>query len=202
MGCFEGNVIFATIYLAIPILAPVLPDIPKILDAIIIYILIFIMYIVVDKARWGHRKKAFEKYSLKWLILPSGILAVLLLFGFGAFKYIPVVVATNSMRDVFARGSLIVVEKINEVNDIQVGEIIEFEYNSVSVVHRVVDISYSSDGSRQFITKGDNNPTIDLYPVKSAQVVGRARWYIPYIGYPALIFTDLSGAVDRNGALY
>lgn len=42
----------------------------------------------------------------------------------------------------------------------------------------------------QFITKGDANDTADAFPVSEDQVIGITKHYIPYIGYPSVIFSE------------
>jgi len=192
LGGLAGNLVFATVYQAIPILSPYLPDMPRILEAILLYTLLFIMYLIVVTLRWRRRKaaKQLEKPpDWRWLTVFGGILAVLLLFGFGVFRYIPVAVASNSMQDVFAKGDVVIVEKITDADMVAVGDIIEYRSGSIAVIHRVVEITYTAIGGKQFITKGDNNPAVDLYPVRPSQIVGLYKYHIPYLGYPALLFT-------------
>jgi len=194
MGGAAGNMLFLTVYQAVPVLSPYLPDMPKILDAIVVYTLVFIMYLIAGRLLWNRRRAAAprgEPYHWKWLLLPAGVLTVFLLFGLGVFAYLPVAVASNSMSDVFSRGSLVIVKKIDNIDGVKVGDIIEYQSGNIAVIHRVVDITYAASGAKQFITKGDNNPAIDLYPVLPEQVVGHARWHIPYLGYPALFFSIL-----------
>ena len=191
-GGLQGNLVFQTTWFAVLFLSPYLPGIPKILDAIIIYILLFVMFMIADKIRWKERKDSYSRepvYHWKLMLAPAVFLVMLLLFGLGAFNYIPAAIASDSMHDAFARGSLVIVKKIDVIDEIEVGDVIEYRKGDIAVIHRVVEMNYSAAGSRQFITKGDNNPSVDLYPVRADDVVGIAKWYLPYIGYPALLLT-------------
>lgn len=60
-------------------------------------------------------------------------------------------------------------------------------------------ITEDKDGNRQFITKGDNNSDIDLFPVKESQVEGVIKMDIPYAGYATLVVSKLlhSDAEDK-----
>ena len=97
------------------------------------------------------------------------------------------------MHDVFPVGSMVIIDKVNSetIENIQVGDIIQYRFGDITIVHRVVEIKYDSYGEKEYITKGDNNPEVDTFPVKPSQVVGFARWWIPYIGYPALMIASL-----------
>jgi len=52
-------------------------------------------------------------------------------------------------------------------------------------VHRVVEIQ-ESEGQRVFITQGDANREPDATPVLPANVVGKAVFSIPKIGWAAI----------------
>lgn len=58
------------------------------------------------------------------------------------------------------------------------------------VIHRVYAVINAS-GSYYVLTKGDNNPVLDIqagnYPAGQAQVIGYLFASVPYLGYPSLI---------------
>ena len=108
------------------------------------------------------------------------------------------VVVSGSMEPVFYRGDVVVIEKTNflgiqEINpaDIKVGDIVI--YNAVwfpePVIHRVIATGTATNGSQYYITKGDNNPIQDPYPVYDNQIVakvatiGNTPVVIPKVGY-------------------
>lgn len=197
-GGWIGNLIFQTVYWFIYLFSPWLPDITKIMDAIFVYAIVLVMFVIVDWQEWKQNRRRYNepvkrKYHWVWLTPPAALLVLLMLFGLGVFPYVPVAVASNSMKGVFSKGSLVVVNRVNRetLETIQVGDIIQFHYGKITVVHRVVEIHQDASGAREYVTKGDNNPVADIFPVKPGQVIGFARWYIPYIGYPALLMTSL-----------
>ncbi len=63
-------------------------------------------------------------------------------------------------------------------------------YADYEIIHRLY-AAIDVDGSYYMVTKGDNNPVIDIqagnYPANSSQVVGYLDGRIPYLGYPSLI---------------
>jgi signal peptidase len=63
---------------------------------------------------------------------------------------------------------------------VELDDIIRFDYNGVSVVHRVVEIRQTGQGL-VFITRGDNN-NVDDSPIGVDQYRGKSVLVIPKIG--------------------
>ncbi|MEM7819246.1 MAG: signal peptidase I [Candidatus Aenigmatarchaeota archaeon] len=80
------------------------------------------------------------------------------------------------MPNGFSRGDLLFV--VN--GDPSIGDIILYNKNSITIVHRVIKIT--KDG---YLTKGDNNFVADT-PIKRDQVVGKVIFGVPILGYPRL----------------
>ena len=69
------------------------------------------------------------------------------------------------------------------------GDIVAFvNEDNRNVVHRIV--KQTDEG---FITKGDNNPKIDPKVISSENVVGRALFVIPYMGFTSLFLQTSVG---------
>ena len=191
---FLGNIIFGVVYASVPVLSPYLPDITKMAESIILYILLFSMYYIIINLKYKRRSnEAVRPPHPVWVVIFGSAMGVFMLFGFGVFRYIPVAVASDSMKGVFSKGDIVIVEKIKNTDNIKIGDILQYRSGGIAVIHRVVLIDYSEIGGRQFVTKGDHNPAVDLYPVRPSQVVGVYRYHIPYVGYPALLFASESG---------
>jgi signal peptidase len=109
----------------------------------------------------------------------------------GLFSYKPVVIMSDSMVPIFARGSIVVVQQRYDPLDIQVGDIIQYSADTIMITHRVVAIEVGDESKRIFITKGDNNSSYDS-PVKDNQIVGVVRSTVPYLGYPTVWLQELS----------
>lgn len=81
----------------------------------------------------------------------------------------PTLIITDSMEPTIMTNAIVIVEDI-EFDDVEVGDIVR--YNSpqmgYSIVHRVV-----SRSETQLFTKGDNNPTIDKWPVDETMLNGK-----------------------------
>lgn len=95
--------------------------------------------------------------------------------------YRPVVVLSGSMEPAYHVASVIYY-KAAPFDQISEGDPITYRAGEDSLVtHRVVE---KQEITRQFITKGDANPTQDPNPVSYENVVGKALPFsIPYAGY-------------------
>lgn len=60
------------------------------------------------------------------------------------------------------------------------------------IIHRVTKKT-ESEGGYTFETKGDNNPTTDPEPVSDKQILGRAMFRIPFLGWIKILFTEITG---------
>lgn len=83
-------------------------------------------------------------------------------------------------------------------NDIQKGDIITFVSNSnvskgLTVTHRVVDIISNEDGTKSYITKGDNNLKADQATVNINDVLGKVLFKIPQLGRVQFLIADKFG---------
>lgn len=76
---------------------------------------------------------------------------------------------TNSMDPLIDENSNAIEIVPEREEDIQVGDIISFEYQDQIIIHRVVEKGIDDEGSF-FLTKGDNNPNIDPLKVRFHQI--------------------------------
>ncbi|MGC3992978.1 MAG: hypothetical protein QM779_02425 [Propionicimonas sp.] len=85
-------------------------------------------------------------------------------------------VMTPSMGETAPVGTLVVTRPADAY---QVGEVVTYERNGRSYTHRI--ITANPDGT--FVTKGDLNASADPLPVSSREIVGRAIWIAPGLGW-------------------
>jgi signal peptidase I len=78
------------------------------------------------------------------------------------------------MPNGFARGDLLVVKN----DPPQIGDIVIYYRNGITIVHRVIQITDSG-----YVTKGDNNLGPDA-PVGKNQIGGKVLGGVPVLGYP------------------
>lgn len=196
--CYFAGYKTSSMYALLPQLAlyvlPILPDVDwatlSVLNsAIPFFSYIYINYMInkIDKTT---NRKQVKTVGIKGLISMIAVVILMVLFGLGVFPIEPLVIASNSMAPKIYKGDIVII-KDTDVSKVEKGDIIRYRMEGYYVVHRVVMISENADGDRVFITKGDNNNDIDLYPVKESQYAGTVKFDIPYLGYPTLILGKL-----------
>ncbi|MET4782608.1 signal peptidase I [Glaciihabitans sp. UYNi722] len=98
---------------------------------------------------------------------------------------IPLTVLTSSMIPHYPPGTLLVDRPVDP-KDLRVGDVATYQIESGRpgvITHRIVAIHSSSDGSRTFQFKGDNNSQPDVDNVIEKQIQGTVWYSLPFIGY-------------------
>jgi signal peptidase len=109
------------------------------------------------------------------------------------------IVISDSMIPTLNTGDIALLENDNDIRgssfvNLNLGDIIvfevspdarEFEGEKRTIIHRVEEIVFDSDGQRVIRTKGDANPSsiqgVD-YPITEDNYVGKVVHVIPYLG--------------------
>lgn len=158
--------------------------------------------------------------DIKWLvnyilsIIMYAIIVILILIGiilaayFIDFKirdsrieaplYSAYVIVSGSMEPIIKIRDAVVVRRCEE-EDIKIDDVVTYRslddaYYGILITHRVVNIEMQN-GEKIFITKGDNNETIDRSPVKFSQIQGKVVMRIPKIGYLKDFLTSHEGLI-------
>ena len=88
----------------------------------------------------------------------------------------------------FNTGDVIVLVGADEV---LVGDVLVYSSNQAyPIIHRV---TYINEKEHSYILKGDNNAGSDQLPVSEEQVIGKALYRIPKIGWIKIWFTNITG---------
>ena len=86
------------------------------------------------------------------------------------------------MSPEFALGDIVFIENIQKYS-IREGDIIQYiEPDNLSIIHRVIEVK-NKDSQICYVTKGDANEEIDPDPILDSQVLGKAVFKIPLIGW-------------------
>jgi len=94
-----------------------------------------------------------------------------------------VAVASGSMSPALKVGDLVMIHGVRP-SDIQVGDIIVFDPPQASrTIHRVTQVQTLPNGTLQFQTRGDANPTEDVGWTSEQYVLGRVTYVIPLLGW-------------------
>lgn len=119
--------------------------------------------------------------TITWMLVICVAVLAALMAGVRLIGLTPYTVLSGSMEPAYHVGSLIYVEKVSP-DDIKVGDPITFVIDDSLVVatHRVMEVDTEK---RCFITKGDANESTDGSPVLYENLVGKALFTIPHLGY-------------------
>lgn len=131
--------------------------------------------------------------SKKGIFINFGLLVVILLvtyFVSGYFKYTAVAIASGSMSPTFTKGSVVIVKKITDKDEIKIGDIAAYEYEGRIIVHRVNRI-VEIKGETFYYTKGDANENEDNYKIEKNKIMGIVEVAIPLVGYPTVWLNEL-----------
>lgn len=188
--CYRAPLAFANIIM------PIFPKMEWFWTAAFELILVVVVYIKInyihEKKNSRESRRNIRKQKLTKQIPFFAILIIFICFVTGVFKYQPVAVMSNSMADLIKRGDIVIVQKTNkeEILNLKVNDVIQYQLDGSTVIHRIIEIE-KNDEQRIFTTKGDNNELPDLKKVYNEQVLGKVLIKIPKIGYPAVLFNEL-----------
>lgn len=173
-------------------LLPFLPNLGNYINSIIFLFIPFLIYLLNIKTVKYNNKDNLNydkklKYVLLYPILVFLIIVVILVSGI--FRYKLIAIGSNSMNPVFYRGDSVIYEKVKNINDVKVGDIIVFQKDNIIVTHRLIAIK-KENGKIKYITKGDNNEVADSYNPQSQEIIGKVKLVIKYVGYPTIWLTE------------
>lgn len=169
-------------------ISPILPKVPWIMVTFIdstipLILFLYIRYVKNKKDIFRTRQSIIN--TNPQYIVPSIVFIVLAIwFAIGIFPIKPVAIASGSMEPELYIGDIVIIEKCN-ANDIVEGDIIEYQMEGYTVIHRVVE-KRQVKGEYYFKTKGDNNKEPDKEEVTEEQLIGKVIFKIRYLGYPAI----------------
>lgn len=107
-------------------------------------------------------------------------------------------VLTSSMEPSLPPGTMIVIRPVDP-GDIEAGDVVTYQLKSgenTVVTHRVVGSYLLTNGDPVFVTKGDNNPSPDIDPIRAEQIRGELWYSIPYVGWLTNVITgDMRGTI-------
>ncbi len=172
---------------------PILPNLGEYLTCLTEMIFPFIVFItttnIVTKHDYVEAEIKEKKFGLSDALITAIFLIVLSVVG-GVFNVKLISIASESMNPYIYRGDSVLIEKNDGKKDYEVDDIISFDYDGRTTVHRIVD-EEEIDGIKYYHTKGDNNDSEDAILVPENNIYGKVIFKIPYIGYPSVIINDI-----------
>ncbi len=157
----------------------------KLFFPVLIYLLIDAVY--EKKKRNSLAKKHIAGYVTSFIGMTCAVLFVML--ASCQFRFGLLVIATPSMTGEINQGDAVIYEEYGE-QKIEEGQILVFEKNGSTMVHRVVDID-NINGQTRYITKGDANENNDTGYITKSDVIGLVRTKLPMVGQPTLWLRDI-----------
>ncbi len=175
-----------------PYIIPITSNMPSSLYATIKLFVPILIYFFIDamyekKKRNALAKKHIAGYALSIVGMVMAILYVMLISC--QFRYGLLVIATPSMTGELNQGDAIIYEEYDD-RRIEVGQILVFEKNDSTIVHRVVEIE-NINGQTRYITKGDANENNDMGYITKSNITGIVEAKLPIVGQPTLWLRDI-----------
>ena len=118
-----------------------------------------------------------------WLLIALVVLlfATIIAQLFGIHRYL---VVSGSMEPSLYAGDMVFVNSNVDFEDVQLGDVIIFQYEDMNIIHRVIEESTTIDGQQKYLkTKGDANKFDDGFVVSTENFSGKALFHIDKIGY-------------------
>ena len=189
------NAVYRLIMSLYMYIIPYVPAVQRILTAFLRLVLPLVLFTFI-RALFEKKQRTKNYKKQRWLYLPyaAGILLMtaLVMLISCQFRFGAVVIASPSMTGEINKGDTIIYESYEHCEGADVGDVIVFEKNpGKRVVHRIVEETVV-DGELRYITKGDANEDIDAGYVTDAQIVGKVRLKVLYVGYPSLWLYEIA----------
>ena len=166
---------------------PVRAAVPNALLAFlkIVFPLLVLLFL---RALYGKRSTLISRRKAAWQtaisIVSSLCMIVCVSFVAGIFDTKMMVVGSESMSGSLEKGDVIIYDKY-EGEVIPVGQIILFDRNGATIIHRVIDVK-KINGVYRYYTKGDANEGSDSGYITSDVLVGVVKLRVPFAGYPTI----------------
>ena len=188
---FYSSTSYQVMYSLFGIYMPLLPNLTYYLKFIALILIPLFVYNKTCIKEVNIPSKGNKKEMISNVIFVI-VFIFILCFIFGLFKFVPISVASNSMKPYFKRGDMVIYEKLSDdrKENLKIGDVIVFNYKGDTYIHRIVKSS-KARGYYYFTTKGDNNTFNDNGKIRTNDIIGKKVLKVPYIGYPSLWFKSL-----------
>lgn len=174
-----------------------LPFIPNPNQYIYSIVWLFVPIILFQRIYSFYKKEKDEevlreehKRRFVTLIGPTLITIFLVYITCGYFKYYALAIASGSMTPNINKGDIVIVEKNNDFQNMEIGQVVAYKYGNITVVHRLVR-KLKEGGHYYFYTQGDANENEDGYPITEEMIIGVVNIKVPYIGLPTVWLNEL-----------
>ena len=194
MGGASASISYTGLLLAFEWFVPILPNPHWIILALIGTIAPTMGYLILQSSITPTKQRTkTRKHKAKPMIYTLTIISLIMLltifFSFGHLGVEPTIISSGSMQPAYGVGDIAIIDEI-EPDQIQQGDIIQFMKGEAKIMHRVIEITEDENGQKIFIVKGDANPDPDPDPVYEYQILGKAIFNVPKIGWLPIIIKE------------
>ena len=192
---YKALLVFILFYILPNYFMPIFPNLGNYFGSVLKLVFIYYCYYqysyIIEK--WECKEK-YVKGNNKKISSVITIILIVMFVGMvsGLFKYHLFAIVSDSMIPYFSRGDSVLIEKVSvdETESLKVGDVIAFNYNNQMIVHRIVEIKNNGE-YYSFITKGDNNPSVDSWILDYEDIYGKVKFVFKYIGIPSVELYDI-----------
>jgi signal peptidase I len=120
------------------------------------------------------------------LVPMTSLLVIVVVLVSGIFRYYAMAIGSASMEPVIGVGDVVIIDKgIRELEQIEPGTVIAFQYDNRVIVHRLLEIK-QQENQLVALTKGDNNDDVDGWNITNQDLVGVVNLRVPWLGWPTI----------------
>ena len=175
-------------------IVPIVPNYGEYLQSLFLITLPLVIYInsftLIDE-RNQKVEHIFTKSNFTLFDIPVAvIILVLACLISGFFPHFMIGVGSESMSPKINKGDAVIIEKLKKKDTIKKGDIVAYQRDKRLIIHRINEVN-TQNGKTVYLTKGDQNKTVDSGTVTRKQIKGIVRIRIPLIAYPTVWLTEL-----------
>lgn len=189
---FRTPIIYRLIMEITFFIVPIVPNYSEYLDSIINTVFPLLILFSIKKDFNDDPKKDVKYGTYVITIFLVLLMSLMIILSSGMFKIYSIAIASNSMAKTINKGDIVVVEKVDKIKKLKVGDILVFENDKKIIVHRIINI-YEIDNKYYFETQGDNNPYKDGFITGEEQVKGKVITKLPFMGWPSVWVNEFMG---------
>jgi len=191
---YKVSILFRMLFDMPLYLLPFFPNLGIFIDSVAKILLpnIILLILIFGYSRYDEDEEQSRGVSRQFIIIRRFALVLLAIFVIGVvalssarFKLFSIVVGSGSMEPYISKGDVVIVNRIENFDEIEEGDVLIFEQEDSSIIHRVVRVE-TENNIRRFITRGDANEAEDYYPVSESEVIGIGMFKIKFIGLPTI----------------
>lgn len=186
---YKPNIIWLLVIGLYSSLLPIVPNVGVYLASVINFLfpvaMLYDTYSFYQKRAKNIPLRNKSKNDYIALTIVVVVVTFTVYFTSGYFKYYAITVATGSMMPNIYIGDVVLINQKCNLDDLKVGQVIAYKYESKIIVHRLVEIEKVGNDT-YFYTKGDANNAKDAYIIYEDMILGVVNIRVPYIGLPTV----------------